>query len=161
MVRFREWDKGNKIFLGSRKAVEWSWLSHRLFLLVLLCLLPDFFVLGDKDILAYMERYPQFLPLWHTLSVNWSPLVYYMCMCVGWAASVMSDSLWPYGPWPATLFCPWDSPGKNSGGGCYALLQEIFPTQGSHPSLLHLPALAGEFFAASTTWEAIFHISDD
>ena len=27
----------------------------------------------------------------------------------------MSDSLWPYGPWPATLLCPWDSPGKNTG----------------------------------------------
>ena len=30
-----------------------------------------------------------------------------------------------------------DSPGKNTGGGCHALLQEIFPTQGSNPSLLH------------------------
>ena len=30
-----------------------------------------------------------------------------------------------------------DSPGKNAGGGCQALLQEIFPTQGSNPGLLH------------------------
>ena len=30
-----------------------------------------------------------------------------------------------------------DSPGKNTGVGCYALLQEIFPTQGSNPGLLH------------------------
>ena len=30
-----------------------------------------------------------------------------------------------------------DSPGKNSGVGCHALLQGIFPTQGSNPSLLH------------------------
>ena len=29
------------------------------------------------------------------------------------------------------------SPGKNSGVGCNALLQEIFPTQGSNPSLPH------------------------
>ena len=28
-----------------------------------------------------------------------------------------------------------DSPGKNTGVGCYALIQGIFPTQGSNPSL--------------------------
>ena len=30
-----------------------------------------------------------------------------------------------------------DSPGKNTGMGCYALLQGIFPVQGSNPRLLH------------------------
>ena len=30
-----------------------------------------------------------------------------------------------------------DSPGKNTAVGCQALLQEIFPTQGSNPDLLH------------------------
>ena len=42
-------------------------------------------------------------------------------------------------PWmvAARLFCPWDSPGKNTGVGCYSLLQGIFPTQGSKPGLLH------------------------
>ena len=30
-----------------------------------------------------------------------------------------------------------DSPGKNTRVGCHALLQRIFPTQGSNPSLLH------------------------
>ena len=30
-----------------------------------------------------------------------------------------------------------DSPGKNTGVSCHALLQEIFPTQGSNPGLLH------------------------
>ena len=30
-----------------------------------------------------------------------------------------------------------DSPGKNTGVGCYALLQGIFPTQGSNPGLPH------------------------
>ena len=30
-----------------------------------------------------------------------------------------------------------DSPGKNPGVGCYALLQRIFPTQGSNPGLSH------------------------
>ena len=30
-----------------------------------------------------------------------------------------------------------DSPGNNTGVGCHALLQVIFPTQGSNPGLLH------------------------
>ena len=30
-----------------------------------------------------------------------------------------------------------NSPGKNSGVGCHALLQGIFPTQGSKPGLPH------------------------
>ena len=36
------------------------------------------------------------------------------------------------------LLCPWDSPGKNTGVGCQAFLQGIFPTQGLNLSLLHL-----------------------
>ena len=32
----------------------------------------------------------------------------------------------------------WDFPGKNTGVGCHALLQGIFLTQGSNPSLFHL-----------------------
>ena len=31
--------------------------------------------------------------------------------------------------------CPWDSPGKNTGVGCHALRQCIFPTQWSKPGL--------------------------
>ena len=33
--------------------------------------------------------------------------------------SVVSNSLWPYGPQPARLLCPWDSPGKSTGVGCH------------------------------------------
>ena len=36
------------------------------------------------------------------------------------------------------LFCPWDFPGKNTGVGCYFLLQGIFLTQGLNPHLLCL-----------------------
>ena len=39
-----------------------------------------------------------------------------------------------------------DPPGKNTGVNCHALLQGIFPIQGSNPCLLHLPALAEGFF---------------
>ena len=46
--------------------------------------------------------------------------------------------------------CPWDSPGKNTGVGCFALLQGIFLIQGSKPLLL-FPALAGGFFTTSVS----------
>ena len=49
----------------------------------------------------------------------------------------MSDSLRPHGLQPASLLCPWDFPGKNTGVGCHSHLQEIFPIQGSNLSLLH------------------------
>ena len=49
----------------------------------------------------------------------------------------MSNSMQPYGLQPTRLLCPWDSPGKNTGVGCHALLQRIFPTQGLNPLLLH------------------------
>ena len=52
--------------------------------------------------------------------------------------SVLSDSLRPHGPQPAKLLCPWDFPGKNTGMGCRFILQGIFLTQGSNPSLLSL-----------------------
>ena len=38
------------------------------------------------------------------------------------------------------FLCPWDSPGKKPGVGCHALLQGIFPTQGSSLHLLHWQA---------------------
>ena len=52
--------------------------------------------------------------------------------------SVMFSSLWSYGLQPARLLCPWDSSGKNTGVGCHALLQGIFPTRGLNLHLLHL-----------------------
>ena len=59
-------------------------------------------------------------------------------VCVCYVASVMSDSLRPHGLQPTRPLCPWDSPGKNTGVGCQALLQGIFPTQGMNPHLLCL-----------------------
>ena len=35
----------------------------------------------------------------------------------------MSDSVQPHRRQPTRLFCPWDSPGKNTGVGCHFLLQ--------------------------------------
>ena len=44
----------------------------------------------------------------------------------------MSDSLRPPGP-----YSPWNSPGQNIGVVSCFLLQQIFPTQGLNPGLLH------------------------
>ena len=51
---------------------------------------------------------------------------------------VMSSSLQTFGLWPSRLLSPWDSPGKNIGGDCHALLQRIFLTQDLNPCLLCL-----------------------
>ena len=48
------------------------------------------------------------------------------------SCSDLSNSLQPHG-----LYSPWNSPGENTGVGSLSLLQGIFPTQGSHPCLLH------------------------
>ena len=57
------------------------------------------------------------------------------------ACSVLSDSLQPYRLQPTRLLCPWDSPGKNTGVGCHALLQRIFLTPGSNSHLPVSPAV--------------------
>ena len=44
----------------------------------------------------------------------------------------------PMGCKPSRFLCLWDSPGKNTGVDCHALLHGIFPTQGSNPCLLCL-----------------------
>ena len=51
-------------------------------------------------------------------------------------ASVMSDSLWLHWLQPTWLLCPWGIL-QEYWSGCHALLQGIFPTQGSNPGLLH------------------------
>ena len=52
--------------------------------------------------------------------------------------TVMFESVPSHGLQPTRLLCPRDSPGKNTGAGCHALLQGIFPTQGLNPRLLCL-----------------------
>ena len=54
-------------------------------------------------------------------SLQWCPA---LCAPLDWSPPVSS--------------CPWESPGKDTRVGCHALLQGIFPPQGSNPCLLHL-----------------------
>ena len=70
---------------------------------------------------------------------TWGCTCWYLAgPCIMLSLSVMSNSLWSHGLQPTRLLCPWDSPGKNTGVGCQALLQGIFPMQGSNLHLLHL-----------------------
>ena len=57
-----------------------------------------------------------------------------MCVCV------LSHVQLFVTPWTAACRAPlsWNFPGKNTGAGCYFLLQEIFPTHRWNPYLLHL-----------------------
>ena len=58
-------------------------------------------------------------------------------------------TLRPHGLSPARLFCPWNSPGKNTGVGSHSLFQGIFLTQGSNTRLLH----SRRFFTVCVTRE--------
>ena len=61
----------------------------------------------------------------------------------------MSNSLWPHGLEPTRLLCPWNSPGKNTGVGCHALLQGS-----SQPrDWTQVSCFVGRFFTIWTTWE--------
>ena len=67
--------------------------------------------------------------------------------------AVVSDSLRPCGPSRARLLCPCDSPGKNPGGGCHALLQGIWQPK-SRTRVSYVSSLAGRFFTTGAAWEA-------
>ena len=60
-----------------------------------------------------------------------------LCMHICKVSSVTSDFLRPHRLQPTRLLCPWNSSGKHPGVGSHSLLQRIFPTQGSNPSLPH------------------------
>ena len=66
--------------------------------------------------------------------------------CAVLSRSVMSNSFYPMDCNPPGSSVPGDSPGKNTGVGCHALLQGIFRTQVSH--------IAGRFFTVWATREA-------
>ena len=61
-----------------------------------------------------------------------------VCVCVCVCQSLSFVQLFvPHELGLIRVFCPWNSPGKNTGVGCHLLLQGIFLTQGSDLNLLH------------------------
>ena len=59
----------------------------------------------------------------------WLPTSSYYCL----VAKSYSTLLQPHRLEPATVFCPWDFPGKNIGVGCNFLFQGISLNQGLNP----------------------------
>ena len=53
------------------------------------------------------------------------------------------------------LLCTWHSAGKNTGVGCHAPLQGIFPTQGSNPHLLCLQHWQADSFPLVPTGKVL------
>ena len=68
------------------------------------------------------------------------------------ALSHVSSSLHPCGLQPVRLRCPWDSPCKNPGMGCHALLQGIFQTR-DPAHVPYVSCIGRGFFTTSNTWE--------
>ena len=68
---------------------------------------------------------------------RWKLSLHFFCCRCCLVTSLIPDSVRPRGLQPARLFYPRDSPGKNTGVHCHALLQGIFPIQGSNLGLLH------------------------
>ena len=66
------------------------------------------------------NRYRYFLPS----ILNWLPMHCFSCV---WLFR-------SYGLQPTRLPCSWNSPGKNTGVGCHALLQGILPVQWLNPN---------------------------
>ena len=97
-------------------------------------------------ILSWQQRMPMTIP------------IFIMWMCAQSPSHVRLFAT--QAPLPPRFLCPWDSPDKSARVGCHFPLQESFSTQGLNP-WLRFPALAGEFFTTSATWEALQFISQN
>ena len=85
---------------------------------------PDHDNLLVRKVIVFFNHFIFNYLKYHCSSLSWlmktAPCVY----------SVVSDSVRARGQKPSRLPCPWDSPSKNTGVGCHALLPGIFPSQG-------------------------------
>ena len=102
---------------------------------VVLCYYILFVLLFPNQFLIHWDSFNFYLifyflviwmPFYMCLSFNgYMCMCVCVCVCVCVSSSTVSDSLQPHGLQPARLFCSWNSPGKNTGVGCCALLQGI------------------------------------
>ena len=76
--------------------------------------------------------------------------------------SVVSNFLWPFGPQPTRLLCPWDSSCKNTGVGCHFPPLGDFPNPGIKPAYSASPALQADSLLLSHQRRPyIFHLFPD
>ena len=107
----------------------WIWGSKVFFPLNLLCYLLMAFAAGENSGISIIFVHQK---LWLLKTLKALGIFVIIPEAESESQSVMSYFLWPHG-----LCGPWNSPGQNTGVGSLSLLQEIFLTQGSNPSLLH------------------------
>ena len=89
---------------------------------------------NQYQLVSAQFRYFRLLLPWFSYPLSSSQLCDFV---VVFSCSVISDSLQPHELQPTRLLCPWNSLGKNTGGGSHSILQGVFPTQGLNPCLLH------------------------
>ena len=77
-----------------------------------------------KETINKMKRQPEESNWQVTIKNTWIAHTT-QCSCSCASCSVVSNSLQPHG-----LYCPWNSPGQNTGVGSLSPFQGIFPTQG-------------------------------
>ena len=99
-------------------------------------------VLNTKTRISRLYQLPSFtlinLPeLQFFINKKGKNIMSFIECCTVLSSSVVSDSLRPHDCSLAGSSVHGDSPGKNTGVSCHALLQGIFPTQGWNPGLPH------------------------
>ena len=91
---------------------------------------------GWPELIA-MDKHTLFLKIGlqqkPTLPSLWPALVYHCMLCLVTQSCLILCNPTDYSP-PGSCV---NSPGENTGVGCHALLQGIFPIQGSNPGLPH------------------------
>ena len=81
---------------------------------------------------------------------EYSPWPHLLVKCAVCLVTQLSPTLWESMDCrPPGSSVHGDSPGKNTGVGCHALLQGIFSTQGSNPGLIQVSHITGRL---STIW---------
>ena len=113
------------IFLGSTPGIQGrSWLFFEDCLFLFLFIFSNWSIIALQCCVGLCCRTPSISQVCRVL-------------CCALSCSVVSFAT----PWavcsPPGSSVHGDSPGKNTGVGCHALLQGIFPTQGSNPGLSH------------------------
>ena len=106
--------------------------------------------------IIYSGPLPIFQKVWHFDTELYEVFVYFgvinlyqmSCVCLVAQLCLTLCNLMDYSPPGSTVHG--DSPGKNTGVGCHALLQGLFPAQGSNLGLPHCRRILYHW----ATWEA-------
>ena len=83
---------------------------------------------------SHHDKFNKNISFLHFVETTFSSPNYTLSMCTLYQCPILCNPM-DYSPPGSSVHG--GSPGKNTGVGCHALLQGIFPTQGLNPGLLH------------------------